>query len=118
MAIRDLTIRDLTIQGLAIHDLIHRLRSRLRSFCSAQDGNVLITFALTLVPLIGFVGAAVDYSRANSDKAAMQAAVDATALMISKTASGLSQSQINTQATSYFNALFNRTDVSNIAITP
>jgi Flp pilus assembly protein TadG len=31
---------------------------------------------------MGFVGAAVDYSRANSDKAAMQAAIDATALML------------------------------------
>ena len=49
-----------------------------------------------------FVGAAVDYSRANSAKAAMQAAVNSTALMLF----------------AYFQALFNRTDVSNIAITP
>ena len=34
----------------------------------------MITFALATVPVIGFVGAAVDYSRANSDKTAMQAA--------------------------------------------
>src|SRR5262249_45266547 len=71
-----------------------------------------------MVPIMGFVGAAVDYSRANSDKAAMQAAVDATALMMSKNVANLSQSQINTQATNYFNALFNRTDVNNIQITP
>ena len=38
-----------------------------------------MTFALATIPLIGFVGAAVDYSRANSAKAAMQAALDATA---------------------------------------
>jgi Flp pilus assembly protein TadG len=103
---------------MVIRDLIHRLHGRLRSFRSAEGGNVILTFALAMVPIIGFVGAAVDYSRANSDKAAMQAALDATALMISKTASGLSQSQMNTQATNYFNALFNRTDVSNIQITP
>jgi Flp pilus assembly protein TadG len=108
----------MAIQDSTIRDLIHRLRSRLRTFRSQEEGNVLITFALALVPIIGFVGAAIDYSRANSDKAAMQAAVDATALMISKTASGLSESQINTQATNYFNALFNRTDVSNIQVTP
>ena len=40
-----------------------------------------------MIPIIGFVGAAVDYSRANSAKAAMQAAIDSTALMLSKDAS-------------------------------
>jgi Flp pilus assembly protein TadG len=103
---------------MGIRSLIHRLHNRLRAFGSAESGNVVITFALALVPIIGFVGAAVDYSRANSDKAAMQAAVDATALMLSKSASSLSQTQMNTKATQYFNALFNRTDVANIAITP
>jgi Flp pilus assembly protein TadG len=60
------------------------MRNLLGRFQSSERGNVLITFALLLVPLIGFVGAAVDYSRGNSSKAAMQAAVDATALMLSK----------------------------------
>ena len=41
-----------------------------------QRGNVTITFALAIVPMVGFVGAAVDYSHANSVKAAMQAAAD------------------------------------------
>jgi hypothetical protein len=36
--------------------------------------------------MVGFVGAAVDYSRANSVKIAMQAAIDATALMLSRDA--------------------------------
>ena len=49
----------------------------------------MITFALATIPMIGFVGAAVDYSRANSAKAAMQAAVDSTALMLSKEAQSL-----------------------------
>ena len=39
-------------------------------------------FALSIIPMIGLVGAAVDYSNANSVKAAMQAASDATALMM------------------------------------
>ncbi len=70
--------------------VLSRLKSfsaNLRKFVAADRGNVVITFALATVPIVGFVGAAVDYSRANSDKAAMQAAVDATALMLSKTAS-------------------------------
>src|SRR5258707_5355266 len=44
------------------------------------------SLALGLVPLVGAVGAAVDYSRANSVRTAMQAALDSTALMLSKDA--------------------------------
>ena len=40
--------------------------------------------APTLVSIVGGVGAAVDYSQANSIKAAMQAAADSTALMLAK----------------------------------
>src|SRR5262245_47109200 len=97
---------------------INRLRERLRAFRTAQGGNVVFTFALATVPMVGFVGAAVDYSRANSAKAAMQAAVDSTALMLSKDAQTLTTAQINQKATDYFKALFNRTDVTGIAITP
>ena len=42
--------------------------------------------ALGIIPLMGAVGAAVDYSRANSARTAMQAALDATALMLAKNA--------------------------------
>src|SRR5262245_42334160 len=98
--------------------LFQRLCSRLRALRGEERGNVILTFALATVPIMGFVGAAVDYSRANSDKAAMQAAIDATALMMSKNVNGMTQAQMNTQATNYFNALFHRTDVSNIQITP
>lgn len=45
------------------------LVSRLRAFRSDERGNVVITFTLALIPIIGFTGAAVDYSRANSAKA-------------------------------------------------
>jgi Flp pilus assembly protein TadG len=101
---------------MAIQTLVDRLRARLLAFRKDKGGNVVITFALATIPIIGFVGAAVDYSRANSDRTAMQAAVDATALMLSKTASNLTQAQLSTNATNYFNALFTRTDVSNVAV--
>ena len=39
-------------------------------------------FALGLVPMIGVAGAAVDYSRANATRTAMQATLDSTALMV------------------------------------
>jgi Flp pilus assembly protein TadG len=103
---------------MAPRTMIKRLFERWRAFRTAQGGNIAITFALTLVPIMGFVGAAVDYSRANSAKAAMQAAVDSTALFLSKDAQGATSAQLNQKANDYFKALFNRTDVLNIVITP
>ena len=106
------------VKTMAIRALFNRMRGALRSFRRADGGNVVITFALATIPMVGFVGTAVDYSRANSAKAAMQAAVDSTALMLSKDAQSLTTEQLNTKAASYFNALFNRTDVTGIVITP
>ncbi len=90
----------------------------LRAFSSDKSGNVVITFALALIPLVGFTGAAVDYSRANSAKASMQAALDSTALILSKEAQSLSTEQLNTKALTFFKANFNRPEVSNIVVTP
>jgi Flp pilus assembly protein TadG len=98
--------------------IVGRLRRALKNFRTAKGGNVVLTFALSTIPIIGFVGAAVDYSRANSVKAAMQAAVDSTALMLSKDAQNLTTSQLNTKAGTYFNALFNRTEATNLLVTP
>ena len=103
---------------MSITTLIHRFQKGLHRFRAAQGGNVLITFTLLLIPIIGLVGAAVDYSRAASARTAMQGAVDSTALMLSKDASTLTPAQINTKATAYFNAMFNRPDVTGIQITP
>jgi uncharacterized protein YegL len=70
------------------------------------------------VPIIGFVGTAVDYSRGNSAKAAIQMAIDSTALILSKEAPSSTPDQLNEKASDYFHALFNRTEVTNIVITP
>ncbi len=71
-----------------------RLFELLRDFRSARAGNVAITFGLLVVPLIGAVGAAVDYSRANWVKTSMQTTVDSVALMISKEASTVARRSI------------------------
>jgi Flp pilus assembly protein TadG len=97
---------------------IETAHTGLRKFCSAQGGNVVMTFALATIPIIGFVGAAVDYSRGNSAKAAIQMASDSTALMLSKDASSLTIDQLGQKANDYFRALFNRTEVTNLVVTP
>jgi len=74
-------------------------------------------FAAALLPLMAFIGAAIDYSRAVNARSAMQAAIDSTALMISKDAASLSAEQISAKATQYFNALFNRPETTGITLT-
>jgi Flp pilus assembly protein TadG len=96
--------------------LCKTVRRRLAAFCGARGGNVALMFAVAAVPIIVSVGFAVDYSRANSAKTAMQDALDATALMLSKQAPTLSNDQLQTLAQSYFNSLFARPGVSNIVI--
>jgi Flp pilus assembly protein TadG len=86
-------------------------------FCRERRGNVAITFALVTIPVIGFVGAAIDYSNANSVKTAMQTALDSTALMLSKDASTLSGDGLQSKAKSYFDALFNRPEANDVTIT-
>ena len=94
-----------------------KFRSALRAFRVAHAGNVAITFALATLPIIATVGFAVDYSRANAVKAAMQAALDSTALMISKEAATDTNTQLQTNAQKYFLALFARPDATNVTVT-
>jgi Flp pilus assembly protein TadG len=98
----------------AMKSLIERLPARVRTFLADRKGNTAILFALATVPMVGFVGAAIDYSHANSIKAAMQAAADATALAMSKSAGSLSASQMQTTADAYFKALLNRPEAKNV----
>ncbi|MGE0524130.1 MAG: VWA domain-containing protein [Variibacter sp.] len=75
-------------------------------------------FALAIIPVFGLVGVAVDYSRAGTMRSDIQAALDATALMMSKESNGLTQTQIQDKATAYFTAILNRPDAPAITLTP
>jgi Flp pilus assembly protein TadG len=90
---------------------------RMRNFIADRKGNAAMIFALATVPMIGFVGAAIDYSHANSIKAAMQASADATALAMAKTAGSLSASDLQTKSDAYFKALLTRPEAQNVATT-
>ncbi len=97
--------------------IFSRLRGSLARFRHAQGGNVAVLFGIAIVPILGFVGAAVDYARVNNARTAMQTALDTAALMISKDAAGLTAAQITQKATDYFNALYKHPEALNIAIT-
>jgi len=56
----------------------------MRRFWSDREGNIAVLFALAIVPVVGGIGAAVDYSLANSYRTDMQKALDSTALALSR----------------------------------
>jgi len=103
---------------MVIKPLLRRLRDCLREFRAARAANVTVTFALATIPIIGAVGAAVDYSHVNSARTAMQNAVDATALMLSKDIATIASNQLNTKATSIFTGLYSHPEVTNVLVTP
>jgi len=82
------------------------------SLLKDRRGGVAPLLALTLIPLLGAVGAAVDYSRANSARTAMQAAVDATALLMVKNMTNAAGGASSEQASTYFYTNFTRKEVT------
>ena len=95
-----------------------QLRGSAARFVADKDGNIAVIFAIALVPLLGFVGAAVDYTRANAARSSMQAALDSTALMVSKdlTQGIISTSDIPTKAQAYFSALYTNSDAKSVSV--
>jgi len=93
-------------------------RDCLSRFRRDRRGNVAPIFAIAMLPIVALTGTAIDYSRANAARTEMQAALDATALTMSKEALGLTQEQLNTKATQYFTASFANLDAKNMTVVP
>jgi Flp pilus assembly protein TadG len=96
----------------------NQVRSAAMRFVGADEGNIAVIFCIALVPLLGFVGAAIDYTRANAARSSMQAALDSTALMLSKDlAEGtITTSQITAKAQAYFTALYTNNDAKSVSV--
>jgi Flp pilus assembly protein TadG len=91
---------------------LQKIGALIRRFRNERRGNITILFTLLLVPMIGLVGAAVDYSRANAIKAALQATLDATSLMLAKNAGLQTDDEMTTLGQSFFDAQFNHPDAN------
>ncbi len=98
-------------QPMTLERIVNRFKSNCARFARAERGNVAMMFAITLPMLLTAVGAAIDYSRLANARSAMQAAIDATALMISKEAANMTPSDISKKADAYFKALYNHPEV-------
>jgi Flp pilus assembly protein TadG len=77
-------------------------------FCRDKRGNIAPIFAFSMVPIIGFVGSTLDYTRGAAVKSALQSSLDATTLMLSREAQKLGEeAKIKSVGEAYFRAQFN-----------
>jgi Flp pilus assembly protein TadG len=90
--------------------------AKVARFASDRNGGVAVIFGLVLLPLVAAAGAAIDYSRANMIKSAIQGALDAAVLNTALKAPQLESDQIIPTATNYFNAVFAKRDVGPVQI--
>ncbi|HWP25226.1 MAG TPA: pilus assembly protein TadG-related protein [Xanthobacteraceae bacterium] len=89
---------------------------RLRKFLQHREGSVAPLLALGILPVLGITGAAVDYSRVNAARTTMQAALDATVLMLAKSTQNLN-TPIAAQAQTYFVGNLTSSSVNNVSVT-
>ena len=84
--------------------------SAARRFRTSTGGNVAMMFGIMSIPIILSAGGMLDYTRAVLARSAMQDALDATALMLSKSPATITQTQVQAQALAYFNTDFVNAD--------
>jgi len=70
------------------------LSEAIRRFRRDRRGNVLMMFGLAIIPLMGVVGVAIDYSRASNARQALNSAIDSAALMAARDAQKLTDAQL------------------------
>jgi len=102
------------VTAMSIAAKIIRFRNSASHFIGADKGNVAVIFAIASLPVFALVGAAVDYTRVSNARASMQAALDSTALMLSKDlASGvIRSSDLDAKAKAYFAGLYTNTQAT------
>ncbi len=97
--------------------MLTRMRNALQRYRSElaqnSEGSVATTFALSLVPLVGLMGAAVDYSAANNARTNLQMALDSALIAGAKDGSA----NWTTAALNAFNANLNPKFASNVSPT-
>lgn len=93
-----------------------RFLGRLRSFRGNDGGNVAIIFGLSLIPMMLAMGSAIDYGHGNSVKTRIQAALDATGLMVAQQVGLMPDDELIEQAQQIFAANFHTE--SGVTISP
>jgi Flp pilus assembly protein TadG len=93
--------------------------SLMNRFRKDQRGNIVMIFAIALIPLLTSLGAAIDYSRATRARATMQSVLDSVSLMVAKDLSSglITATQVNLKAQTYFNALYTDSETQSVSVT-
>jgi Flp pilus assembly protein TadG len=97
--------------------MLTRIRQALQKsrseFTRNSKGSVVSTFALSMVPIVGLVGAAVDYSAANNARTSLQISLDAALIAGAKDGSA----NWATTAQNTFNANLNAKGATGVSAT-
>ncbi|ABD05522.1 conserved hypothetical protein [Rhodopseudomonas palustris HaA2] len=76
-----------------------------RRFGRDRSGNIAVIFAIALLPILGFIGAAIDYATANRIRTKLQSAQDAAVLLaVSNSEINRTTAQAKADAEQFFNA--------------
>jgi len=86
-------------------------------FWADRKGSMIVQFAVALIPVLGVMGAAIDYSRANLARTKMQVALDVTGLLLSKLPANTTQEELIAKAQQYFFANYASPEVTGIVLT-
>jgi Flp pilus assembly protein TadG len=86
-------------------NVLHELRGRLRTFHTAKEGNIAITFALTMVPVMILIGMGVDYTLDSKLRSRLDTIADSAALAaLTPTVMAQGETAMSTAATALFNS--------------
>ncbi len=94
------------------------MRKLFARFAVSNKGNVAVIFAIASIPVIAAMGLAVDYTRAAQTNSAMQDALDAASLALSRRAdlSTMTEAQIQKFGEDYFNANFHNSELQDLTL--
>lgn len=80
--------------------------SNIKRFIADRRGGVALSFGIALIPILGLAGAAIDYSRFATERARLQAAMDATALAVIHLPPSTPNNEVQTKAQSFFQSIY------------
>ena len=106
------------MEGVVPLHLRAAMRKLLARFAVSNRGNVAIIFAIASIPVIAAMGVAVDYTRAAQTNSAMQDALDAASLALSRRSdlSTMTPAQIQKFGEDYFNANFHNSELKDLTL--
>lgn len=91
----------------------------IQSFIRKTDGNIAVVFAITMLPIMSFVGCALDYSAASNAYSKMTSCADAAILAaVSQSGMKINATDIVPAMQKWFDAQCPITSFTNVAIEP